>query len=174
MSIEIIIEDARWRSLEIATLAIEAERATFDYFGLDVADFEISALGADDSRLAVLNASFRNKPTATNVLSWPSKVPARRAPGMPPALPQPSDQTELGDIALAYETCRREAQVSQVALKDHVLHLFVHGLLHLLGYDHLNDQDALEMQRTEADILKTLGIANPYGEQIEMIGNMER
>lgn len=104
-------------------------------------------LFADDERLRRLNNRFRGKDEPTNVLSFPSGEPA---PGF------------LGDIALAYETCAREAAGKDVAVADHAAHLIAHGLLHLVGHDHIEDADAELMQRLEADILDAIGISDPY------------
>ena len=103
------VEDARWQGLEAqAQTSCLAALAR-----LNVADagFEISLLGCDDARIAELNAEFRDKPTPTNVLSWPSEERAAVRDGDMPVLPDPNDpmQAELGDIAIAYETCAREA-----------------------------------------------------------------
>ena len=116
-------------------------------------------MGCDDARIAELNAEFREKQTATNVLSWPAQELA------PPQAPTPDpfeDETELGDIALAYETCHREAEEAQLTPQAHITHLIVHGTLHLLGYDHIEDTDAELMEGLEVEILAKLGIPNPY------------
>ena len=164
MAVDIIIEDARWEPVNLTGLAQRAEQATLTYFGLDPAGFEISALGGNDERLASLNASFRDKPSATNVLSWPARDRAADILGARPLLPQLGDPPDLGDIALAYETCQREAKAAKLVISDHVLHLFVHGILHLLGYDHVDERDAMVMERSEIEILSILGVANPYTE----------
>ena len=70
---------------------------------------------------------------------------------------------ELGDIAIAWETCAREAEELDRSVRDHVTHLIVHGVLHLLGYDHMREQDAALMEATEIRILAKMGLANPYG-----------
>ena len=101
----------------------------------------------DDGAVQDLNARFRGKDAPTNVLSFPSDEPA---PGF------------LGDIALGYETCAREAREKGVALADHAAHLIAHGLLHLVGYDHIEDADAEEMERLETEILAGLGVSDPY------------
>lgn len=101
----------------------------------------------DDAAVQDLNARFRGKDAPTNVLSFPSDEPA---PGF------------LGDIALGYETCAREAREKGVALADHAAHLIAHGLLHLVGYDHIEDADAEEMERLETEILAGLGVSDPY------------
>ena len=118
-------------------------------------------LGCDDVRIAALNADFRGKAQPTNVLSWPSAERGPEAEGARPAPPDPADP-ELGDIALAFETCAAEAAAADKPLEDHLTHLVVHGILHLLGYDHVRDGDAALMERIEAEILGKLGIRDPY------------
>lgn len=174
MAVEIIIEDARWEQENLTGLAQSAEQATFAYFGLNPAEFEISALGGNDARLAELNSSFREKPSATNVLSWPALDRSGDIPGARPVLPKIGGAPELGDIALAYETCQREAEAAKLVLSDHVLHLFVHGILHLLGYDHENEQDAMVMERSEIEILSILGVGNPYSDLGDLPAKVER
>ena len=77
-------------------------------------------------------------------------------------LPEPGFDSELGDIAIAFETCAREAAEGQKPLSDHVTHLIVHGVLHLLGYDHIRDEDATLMQAIEVEVLGKLGLPDPY------------
>ncbi|MEM6407142.1 MAG: rRNA maturation RNase YbeY [Pseudomonadota bacterium] len=158
--IDVMIEHERWNELGLDSLAQRAFSASFDHLGLS-ADFEISLLGCDDARISKLNAEFRGKPKPTNVLSWPAVDLSNAAPGSAPEKADPS-QHELGDIALAFETCRREAEEFQKPFEDHVCHLLVHGLLHLLGYDHENDLDAALMEGEERQILAKMGIADPY------------
>ncbi len=74
--------------------------------------------------------------------------------------------TELGDLAIAFETCAREAQEAGKTMADHVTHLIVHGTLHLLGYDHLRDGDATLMENLETEILGKMGIADPYSSDL--------
>ena len=174
MAIEIIIEDARWKQENLIGLAQRAEQVTLAYLGLNPAEFEISVLGGNDARLAELNASFRDKPSATNVLSWPALDLSGDIPGARPVLPKMGDAPELGDIALAYETCQREAEAAKLMLSDHVLHLFVHGILHLLGYNHVNEQDAMVMELSEIEILSILGVTNPYTDPGDLPAKVER
>ena len=174
MAIEIIIEDARWKQENLIGLAQRAEQVTLAYLGLNPAEFEISVLGGNDARLAELNASFRDKPSATNVLSWPALELSGDIPGARPVLPKMGDAPELGDIALAYETCQREAEAAKLMLSDHVLHLFVHGILHLLGYNHVNEQDAMVMELSEIEILSILGVTNPYTDPGDLPAKVER
>ncbi len=162
--VDIIIEDERWQDL-LPALAETAAQAVLADQGLDPAAFEVSLLGCDDARIAVLNAEFRGKPAPTNVLSWPSQDLAPEAEGTRPDLPEPflpDERESLGDIAIAWETCAREAEEQGKSLHDHVLHLIVHGILHLLGYDHIREGDAALMEGTEVRVLDRMGISDPY------------
>ncbi|KHQ51213.1 rRNA maturation RNase YbeY [Mameliella alba] len=166
MLTDTIFEDDRWRAAGLAALSERGAVAALAHLGLEPAEYEIAVLGCDDARIATLNGDFRDKPTATNVLSWPSEDLAAEAPGGTPWPPEPEDDEphHLGDIALAWETCGREAAEQGIAFEQHVTHLIVHGVLHLLGYDHMRDADATLMERLEAEILGNLGLPNPYGE----------
>ena len=162
--VDIIIEDERWQDL-LPALAETAAQAVLTDQGLDPAAFEVSLLGCDDARIAVLNAEFRGKPAPTNVLSWPAQDLAPEAEGARPDLPEPflpDERESLGDIAIAWETCAREAEEQGKSLHDHVLHLIVHGVLHLLGYDHIREGDAALMEGTEVRVLDRMGISDPY------------
>ena len=171
------IEDDRWSALGLPALAERAARETLAHLGLDADLYEISLLGCDDARISVLNAEFRGKPAPTNVLSWPAQDLAPEeegeAPYVPDATPQddlfafPEEEGEeeviaLGDIAIAYDTCVREADAAGKPVTDHVTHLVVHGTLHLLGYDHVRDGDATLMETIEVAILGKLGVPDPY------------
>ncbi|MBV7378546.1 rRNA maturation RNase YbeY [Maritimibacter dapengensis] len=159
MDIDIITEDERWNSLGLDALAAKAFDAAAVHLGL-AEDVEAVVLACDDERIAELNAEFRQKSAATNVLSWPSAERASFDPGGPPT---PPDEPELGDIAISYDTCTREAREQNKRMDDHVTHLLVHGLLHLLGYDHENEKDAALMEGLEVEILGKLGLSDPYG-----------
>ncbi|MEJ6403650.1 rRNA maturation RNase YbeY [Yoonia sp. 2307UL14-13] len=158
MSVDVITEDDRWT--DMAALAQTATDAALERLGLEPSVFEISILACDDARIATLNADFRGKARATNVLSWPSDERAAGIDGEMPLLPEP--QTELGDIAIAYGTCAREAAEAGKSMKDHTIHLLIHGTLHLLGFDHERDRDAALMEGLETEILGKLGISDPY------------
>src|SRR6056297_1676760 len=165
MLTETIIEDTRWSGLDLAGLAERAACATLAHLGHDPGAFEISVLACDDARIAALNADFRDKPQPTNVLSWPETDLAPDTPGARPEAPAQADDedaTPLGDIAIAWDTCQREAAAAGKPLPDHVTHLIVHAVLHLLGYDHIRDQDATLMEATEVAILGKLGVPDPY------------
>lgn len=161
MVVEIAIEEPRWDAAGLPALAEAAASATLAHLGLDGERFEISILGCDDARIAALNGTFRDKARATNVLSWPSAERAAAGPGQAPSPPDPG-APELGDIAIAYETCAREAAEAGLDLAAHVTHLLVHGVLHLLGYDHVDVADARLMEAIEVEILATLGVEDPY------------
>ncbi len=163
--VETVIEDARWQAFGLDQAAERAARAVLAGLGLPEAGFQISVLGCDDARIAVLNADFRGKPQPTNVLSWPSEERAAEVIGAEPERPEPGapdDPESLGDIAIAWETCAREAGEQGKPMADHVLHLMVHGVLHLLGYDHVEDEDATLMEAHEVRILAQLGVSDPY------------
>ncbi|TMM55336.1 rRNA maturation RNase YbeY [Sulfitobacter sabulilitoris] len=162
--VDLVCEDPRWQALDLDALAQAAATATLEHQGIDPGAVEIALLACDDARIAVLNAEFRDKPTATNVLSWPAEELAADEPGRrpdPPA-PDPGGAFELGDIAIAYDTCAAEAQAAGKPVSAHVTHLIVHGILHLLGYDHVRDPDATLMERIETEILGKLGLDDPY------------
>lgn len=116
-------------------------------------EHEMSVLLADDAALRALNRDWRGKDQATNVLSFPAGAPA--AEGAP---------LLLGDVALAYETVAREAAEQGKSLTDHLRHLLVHGVLHLLGHDHEAEEEAERMESLERSILAGLGVADPYRE----------
>ncbi|NBC88625.1 MAG: rRNA maturation RNase YbeY [Alphaproteobacteria bacterium] len=162
MVLEVVIEDARWAGAGLETIGAEALAAVLARRGLTAADATL--LAASDARVARLNADFRGKPAPTNVLSWPSRDLGPPEPGAPPPLPRPDATGDLylGDIALAWETCAREAAAAGRPISAHATHLVVHAILHLLGYDHIFDQDADLMERLEVEILSTLGVPDPY------------
>ena len=163
--VETVIEDARWEAFGLAALAERAGRAALAGLGLPAEGFAISLMGCDDARIAMLNADFRGKPQPTNVLSWPSEERGAEFVGEEPEPPAPGSAAEpesLGDIAIAWETCAREAGEQGKPMADHVTHLIVHGVLHLLGYDHVEEEDAAVMEGHEVRILASLGVSDPY------------
>lgn len=149
MDFDVIIDDERWAAAlgDAAALAEECRTAA--------AGFEprlhsgAALLLADDAALRDLNGRFRGIDKPTNVLSFPSGG---------------GGADFLGDIAIAFETCRREAESEGISFRDHAAHLIVHGLLHLAGYDHEEDEEAERMESLETEILARLGIADPYGD----------
>lgn len=111
---------------------------------------ELSVLLTNDMEQQVLNKTWRGKDAPTNVLSFPQIEPFEPLDGM------------MGDISLALETVRREALAEDKPFDHHFMHLVVHGFLHLLGYDHITEEEAAVMEGLETRILARLGIADPY------------
>jgi probable rRNA maturation factor len=141
---------------QVAQNAVAAAVAHSQYSRLAEAGSaaEVSIKLTDDEEVRALNAAWRAKDRATNVLSFPMVEPDRLGD---PAEPM------LGDIVLAHGVCAAEAADRGLAVADHAAHLMVHGMLHLLGYDHeTNAADAEEMEATERRALASLGIADPY------------
>ncbi len=166
MQLDLMIEDSRWRTIALADLATAATDAVLSHVGLEADDVEVSVLACDDKRISVLNAEFRGKPVPTNVLSWPSvDLSPQKAGDMPRRpVPDPDGTCSLGDIALAWDTCAREAEAASKTMTTHVTHLVVHGVLHLLGFDHITEPDAARMEALEVEILGKLGLDDPYRE----------
>ena len=165
MEIDILIDAAEWEAVDLPGLAQAACEATLQVLQLTPAHFAVSLLACDDARIAELNTEFRGKPTPTNVLSWPSEDRAPQTPGTMPELPDDALQgppLELGDLALAFQTCAREAGEGNKPLAHHLTHLIIHVLLHCLGYDHETDPDADLMEGLETRILATMGLPDPY------------
>ena len=163
--VEVLIEDARWKATHLEEMARGATAATLAQIGLSPADFSISLLGCDDARISALNGDFRQKARPTNVLSWPAREARRAKAGAAPELPVHTPGTppqELGDIAISYDTCAREAREAGKPLAAHVRHLIVHATLHLLGYDHILEQDAHLMEDLERATLASMGDPDPY------------
>jgi probable rRNA maturation factor len=154
IEVEIVIEAGEWppepQLLEMAKSAIGAACAEIDWPAGKMA--EVSLLFADDARIAELNSAWRGKEGPTNVLSFPAGFASDSGDGA----------MVLGDIALACETVRREAAIENKPFDHHLSHLIVHGFLHLCGYDHLNDEEAEEMEDLEIGALSRLDIPDPY------------
>jgi len=152
MLIDIEIEDERWldaigniQNHLTAVLTMVLSHEKVDPNG----DFVV--LLCDDQAMRDLNATHRQKDKATNVLAFPA------AP-----MPMPGGGHHYGDIALGYETCMREAKEQSKTIEAHLTHLAIHGVLHLLGYDHIEDDMAIIMEEREKNYLKLLGFSNPY------------
>lgn len=164
--VDVVIEDARWQGLE--ALSEAAVHATFQELGMGAQGYTLCVMGCDDQRIASLNTDFRGKPTATNVLSWPSEERGASVAGTAPDLPQSGsveDPEHLGDIALSFDTCAAES--AGQSFDTHVTHLIIHGVLHLLGYDHIRDADGDLMESLESRIMAVLGLPDPYADILE-------
>ncbi|MDB5711384.1 MAG: rRNA maturation RNase YbeY [Sphingomonas bacterium] len=163
LEIALSIEDV-WPQHDWEALADRAARAAMErtpqgeLLTVD-ATIEISIRLADDAEVQKLNALYRQKDKPTNVLSFPMIQP-----DLLDTVTTNSDDGEvlLGDIVLAHGVCAREAEERGISITDHATHLIVHGTLHLLGYDHLGDDEAEAMEAIEIDALASLGLANPY------------
>jgi len=153
MNVIIDADDAAWGAVaDLEALTRRAIAATLDRLGLRHDEMEASVLFTDDAEVAALNWRWRGKDGPTNVLSFPAD-----GRGLSPDGPR-----LIGGIVLAAETVARECAEQSKPVTDHATHLVVHGLLHLLGYDHVNDADAETMEALEVEILEKLGIGNPY------------
>ena len=153
ISIDVGVEAGDWAGEdELAALSRRAVDAAVTRLGLGDAGSELSIVFTDNEAMRALNAQWRGKDKPTNVLSFPA-FPL--SPGDPPG-------PMLGDVVIAFETVKSEAELEGKPFDDHLRHLVVHGFLHVLGYDHENDTDAEEMEAAERAILADMGIADPY------------
>lgn len=164
LDVDVLTEDPRWTEAvsQAAPGALEDTipaivLAALVGGGAPPCPISISVLLADDARVQALNRTYRGKDAPTNVLSF-----ALAADDDMTEAEVPGEPLALGDIALAYETVVAEATADGKPIRDHLYHLVVHGTLHLLGYDHIEEEDATVMERLEVGILATLGIADPY------------
>ncbi len=149
--------DARAAEAAAAALALTPFASLADAAPL----VEIAVRLTDDIEVQALNRDFRGKDKPTNVLSFPQVQD-----DLLESLANSDDgEILLGDIVLARETCMREAEEKGVSVVDHATHLIIHGTLHLVGYDHMDDASATAMEALEVKALASLGIANPYADQ---------
>lgn len=152
LEIAVIVNDEAWPD----NLEERAERAVLEALKQSKAKLtgaaELSIVLTNDAEQRALNQQWRGKDSATNVLSFPQIEPFSPVVGL------------IGDITLARETLEREAAAQSTSFADHFTHLVVHGFLHILGYDHLTDAEALQMESLETQILASLGVADPYAD----------
>ena len=142
-----------WQNKEsLRRLVDSVLQATLQELGFDNIDSELSLVFTNDADIREINAKWRHIDKPTNVLSFPAFA---LQPGQEPG-------EILGDIVIARETVEREAAEEDKSFDDHLSHLVVHGLLHLMGYDHQNDEEAEQMETLERKILASLGISDPY------------
>ena len=156
--LDLRIEDAGWAS-EMEDAEAVCQRALDAAFALVAIEGEVALLLTDDDEMHTLNRDWRGKDKPTNVLSFPG-LEGGHAALLPPEAPRP-----LGDIVLAYETCIREADEQGKPFAHHVQHLVVHGVLHLLGFDHEREDEAAAMESLEIRVLAGLGLPDPYAER---------
>ena len=151
-AVETLVEDRRWAEIGIKDIVARSCAAALNFAATGDGRFEIGVLACGDSRMAELNSTYRNVSGPTNVIAWPAGRGDAASPG----------DDCLGNLAVSWETCAREAAEAGIPIADHASHLLVHGCLHLLGFGHKNDRDAAEMEEMEVRILASLGIGNPY------------
>lgn len=152
---DVAINADGWQSEHSLRMLVDRVlEATLHALEFDDVDSELSLVFTDDANIRTINAKWRHIDKATNVLSFPA------FPIQPGQQPGPI----LGDIVIARETVQREAQEENKSFDDHLSHLIVHGLLHLTGYDHQNDEEAEQMESLERKILASLGISDPYND----------
>lgn len=153
--VDLTIEAGDWPPEDrLAAIAVRAAEATVAELGVEPPEgCELGVVFTDDDNIAVLNAEWRGKNKPTNVLSFPSGMPSPA--GQLPML--------LGDVVLAWQTINEEAALDGKPFDHHLTHLMVHGILHLLGYDHEEEQEAEAMEALERRVLARLAIPDPYG-----------
>lgn len=152
LSVETVIDDRRWDRLEFGEVCRSACNAALSAAGIEPGSYEIGVLGCCDERIADLNRRFRNTEGPTNVLAWPA--------GPDPAAG--TGPTELGNIAVAFETCMEEAGTLNRGPDSHLAHLIAHACLHLAGFGHETEEEAKVMEGLEALSLARLGIDDPH------------
>ncbi len=149
---EIIVEDPRWTGFlgrsDLEALVSDCLKCVAEW----PEGASAAMLFTDDARMQNLNATYRGKDKPTNVLAFPADETTART-------------AFLGDLAFGFETCLQEADPDPAKFRDHLAHLIVHGLYHLLGYDHMNNEEAEEMETLEIAVLEKLAIPDPYGDK---------
>ena len=161
MAVDVVIEDARWESLDLRQIANQAFFETLLSLNLNHKNFSCCVLACDNKKIKQLNNKFRGKNCPTNVLSFPASLENYEVKStLTPT--EANNPHELGDIAIAFEICKKEANISKVKFEHHVCHLITHSVLHLLGFDHEEEENATKMEKIEVQVLAKLGISDPY------------
>ena len=148
MKVYVDVHDNGWNKYKV-----DFQKIVNAVGGAKSQDTEVSIILVDDDEIREINKTYRGMDKATNVLSF-----------------ELGDEVLLGDIYIALGTVEREARDAKISVADHAAHMVVHGMLHLMGYDHIADEDAIVMEMKEIKILKKLGIKNPYE---DIFGNKE-
>lgn len=146
ISLEMRVDEAKWADAitDLETVCLSALKAGANAGGTEG---EVSLLLTNDAEIQTLNRDFRGKDKPTDVLSFPAEE---------------MDRPLLGDIAVALETCAKDAAAKSISLDQHLSHLLIHGYLHLIGHDHMEDTDAAKMETLEVKALASLGWPDPY------------
>lgn len=155
---------------ELAQSAVSAAVSATSYANLTTVDLliEVAVKLSDNDDVQSLNRDYRGKDKPTNVLSFPQSAPdllSSISASISGGAAGDDGEAILGDMILAWGVCSDEAKEKGIDLQEHVTHLIVHGTLHLLGYDHIEDVEASDMETLETQILAGFGIANPYGDR---------
>lgn len=156
VEVALAVDPVGWdkRIADLHPLLLRVVEAAIGHTDAAPSPVEVSILLTDDTRMRALNRDFRGQDRPTNVLSFAGETDT----------PDNGAALLIGDVAVALETTEREARAQGKSLADHLCHLVVHGILHLLGYDHERDTDAQVMEAAERDILARLTIDDPYGQ----------
>lgn len=161
ITVDIATESDEWHSVHLSIslqgLFEKCIRAVVEHPNTPTlpSNITISVLLTDDEHIKILNNEYRKKNKATNILSFPQQDNVENLKEMPYSLP-------MGDLALSISTIKIEAYEQNKILEHHLCHLIVHGMLHLLGYDHIKEDEAEIMEALECSILTPMGIRNPY------------
>jgi probable rRNA maturation factor len=157
-TIDIVVESPLWN--DVSDIESHVRRAAEAALPPDHEDCELAVVLTDDQTMRALNARFRGKDAATNVLSFPAPASSQRT-----AEGRRGEPVFLGDIVIAFDTAKAEADAEGKEFCHHFAHLLVHGVLHLLGYDHCSDAEAEAMEARERAILGRLDMPDPYDER---------
>jgi len=153
----LVVADCWLNEPDVEAVIQRAIAVAAEMVDADISEAELAVMLTDDGGIRTLNKNWRGLDKPTNVLSFPAlQLTTERSSQDAPRM--------LGDIAIAYETTRREADDEQKRFDHHLSHLAIHGFLHLIGYDHEKDQDAETMETLEREILAQLDIPDPYAE----------
>lgn len=146
----LVYRDAPWE--EIPDKQVDsALQAAFSHVALKKQEYSVGVLLTFDQKVQALNKKYRGKDAPTNVLAFPTGDQE-----------QADEECLLGDLILGYHTVKKEAAEQNKSILSHTLHLLVHGFLHLIGYDHVKEPQARVMEKAEIEILKRMGVPNPY------------
>ncbi len=167
--LEIAIEHSSWQKdlpdhQEIVTNALEqiVKNTPEGQQLVKFSHLELNVILCDDAFIKTLNSDFRSQDKATNVLSFEGLDPKQAEVLLRSEQAAPDHPLSLGDVYIAYEVMTKEAAEAGISLMDHFTHLVIHGILHLLGYDHIEEGDAEIMEALETKLLKNLAIDDPY------------
>ena len=167
MKADILFNDNRWKKLPFEKIVHNSINLVAEDILLTTNDYEIAILACNDLEIINLNKNFRGDSAPTNILSWPEHEYKRMKPGgFPTRIVNPTKFSKgsdfLGNLAISFDRCSSEASAGSIRFEDYTTHLIIHGFLHLIGFDHDNELDAILMEDTEKRLLSRLGIKNPY------------